>query len=207
MRFALLFCCVLTGCGGLENEPLERGAIAGRLLNPDAEALVGVIGQPRLTTHPAADGSFRIDDAPTGELELFLVMNGTHAQRQTVTVTGGALLQLGELEGAPAAHLTVEYEGPEFLRLYEVRVFLKDTPAPAAQTQEGRQWVLPAGCYLAHGEARPAPHGAEDDPGPRPRDPGTPCQHGDDPAGNRLQGRGEPGPGERGHQARQVAVG
>ncbi len=154
MRLALLLCGVLLGCGGLQNEPLTRGAIEGRLLNADADALVGIVGQPQFTAHPGADGAFHLDGAPAGELELFLVMNGTRAQRQTVTVTGGSLLQLGDLEGTPAAHLTVEYEGPEFLRLYDVNIFLKDMPVPVAHTQEGTRWVVPAGCYLAHGEAR-----------------------------------------------------
>lgn len=154
MRFALVFCCVLMGCGGLQNEPLTRGDIEGRLLNADADALVGIVGQPQFTTHPGADGAFHIDDAPAGELELFLVMNSTRALRLQATVNGGDVLRLGALEGGAAAHLTVEYEGPEFLRLYDVNIFLKDMPLPVAHTQEGVHWVVPAGCYLAHGEAR-----------------------------------------------------
>lgn len=154
MKRALLFLCALAGCGGLQNEPFTRGALSGRLVNADAQALVSVIGHAELSTHPDADGFFHLEDVPAGDVELFLVMNGTHAQRKQVTVNGGEVLQLGSLEGGAAAFLTVEYEGPEFLHLYEVSIELTGTPLPVARTQEGLRWVVPAGCYLVHGEAR-----------------------------------------------------
>lgn len=154
MKRALLFLCALAGCGGLQNEPFTRGEITGRLVNADSQAVVSIIGQPEFTVRPDAAGAFKLDDVPAGDVELFIVVNSTHAQRQQVTVNGGSVSQLGALEGSAAAFLTVEYEGPEFLHLYEVSIELTGTPVPVAHTQEGERWVVPAGCYLVHGEAR-----------------------------------------------------
>lgn len=154
MNRALLLACLLCGCGGLQNEPFTRGSIAGRLVNADSQAVVSIIGQPEFSTRPDADGAFTLEDVPAGDVELFIVVNGLRAQRQQVTVSGGSVSQLGSVEGAAASYLTVEYEGPEYLRLYEVSIELKNTPVPVAHTQEGLRWVVPAGCYLAHGEAR-----------------------------------------------------
>lgn len=138
----------LAGCGGLENEPLTRGVLEGTLARPDALALVAVMGRPELAARPDAAGRFRLADVPSGEQDLLLVLDGQRAERRMVSVAGGAVTNLGDVEGRRAGQVLARLGGPDLLQLAAGEVLVLGTPLRASLTaQREARLVLGAGCY------------------------------------------------------------
>lgn len=150
MRRALLSTSLLwlAACGGLDNDPLRRGVIEGTLERPDSLALVAVMGLPELSARPDATGRFSLADVPSGEQELLLVLDGQRAERRAVSVGGGAVTELGVVEGRRAGLVLAHLGGPDLLQLSAGEVSVVGTPLRASLSS-GREarLVLGAGCY------------------------------------------------------------
>jgi hypothetical protein len=143
---------LLAACGGLENVPLTRGVVRGMLVGANAQSLVAVIGQPELYTHPDAQGEFTIADVPQGDVELLLLANSNSAARQTVTVTGGGVSDLGPVQGRPPGFLEIFLRLPHFISAAKGRVGVLGTPLTVAVDPSGKaEFRLPEGCYVVRG--------------------------------------------------------
>lgn len=142
----------LAACGGLENVPLTKGVVRGSLVGANAQSLVAVIGQPELYTHPEADGSFSIADVPQGDVELLLLANSNSAARQTVTVTGGGVSNLGQVQGRPPGFLEIFLRPPNFISAAKGTVAVLGTPLTDTVEPSGEaEFRLPTGCYVVRG--------------------------------------------------------
>lgn len=142
----------LAGCGGLENLPLTRGVVRGTLERPDGLALVAVMGTPALATRPGPEGAFTLADVPQGEVDLLVVLDGRRAERRTVSLAGGAAVDLGLVVGRPAGVVQAHLRVPELLRTSGGEVAVVGTPllVPVSSAGEARL-VLGAGCYTVQG--------------------------------------------------------
>lgn len=154
MRRVLATCCValLAACGGLENVPLTKGVVRGTLVGANAQSLVAVIGHPELFTHPDTQGAFSIADVPQGDVELLVLANSQSAARLSVTVTGGGVSNLGQVQGRPPGFLEVYLRPPNFISAAKGSIAVLGTPLSDTVEPSGEgEFRLPAGCYVIRG--------------------------------------------------------
>jgi hypothetical protein len=148
---------LLAACGGLENVPLTLGAVRGALQAPNGDAQVAVVNHPELSARPAMDGTFTLADVPQGEVELLLLVTDKLAERRRVTVTGGAVTDVGVVVGKPALDFEVELYLPDLLSpragvVTIVGTALSEPVEASGDPWGGAKFALPEGCYRARGD-------------------------------------------------------
>ncbi|KFE67158.1 carboxypeptidase-like regulatory domain-containing protein [Hyalangium minutum] len=139
------------GCGELENAPFRLGTVQGRLTESDASvALVAVMGAPELRSTLAADGSFKLEQVPAGQAELFIIASASKALRVSLIVQGGQSVTVGSLTPKEASFLALRLKAPSHEPVEQAQVTLVGTPMlPLQPDEHGRLSVgpLPDGCY------------------------------------------------------------
>lgn len=150
----LLAALLLAGCGGLENVPLTLGTIRGALMGADEKASVSVLGSPELAAKPAlTTGEFEIANVPQGDVELLAIVNANSALRMAVTVRGGSIADLGQLQARPSGELEVEARAPSGQSLARGTAAIVGTALSRPLNLVGEaEFRLAAGCYVARVE-------------------------------------------------------
>ena len=143
--------CALSACGGLENEPFKTGTIRGQLVAADANAVVAVVGQPALVTHPDSAGRFTLEAVPLGTVDLLIVVNAALSHRQPVVVGGASVVELGALEGRRSGKLElyVQSVGRHVLTGGTVSLVGLPLTSPIVAPENEAEFTVPAGCYEA----------------------------------------------------------
>ncbi len=147
---------VASACGGLDNTPLRLGNIRGVVQNVTPTSLVAT--EPTetlpsvLSTRPQADGRFEFLGVPQGEVKLLILSSSTTAERLTLNVQGGSIVDVGAVGAAPSAQLRLIVEPPAFLGFEKatIQVGALDLTQPLEliQGHEGLARIgLPTGCY------------------------------------------------------------
>ncbi len=147
---ALLAILALTGCGGLENEPLTLGVVRGTLLGTNLMSSAFVFGRPDLVATPNVAGGFEIRGIPAGSVEVLSLINADFADRRAVNVEGGLVTDLGSTTGRPVGFFELELIAPGFQSVSKGSVSVAGTPLSLElSAHEPNEWVfhLPAGCY------------------------------------------------------------
>ncbi|MBN1205097.1 MAG: carboxypeptidase regulatory-like domain-containing protein [Myxococcaceae bacterium] len=139
------------GCFELENAPFRVGTVHGQLRQSDpAVALVSVLDHPELLSAVAPDGTFTLEQVPSGEAELFIIASASKALRPALTVPGGQSVSLGLVEPAEASFLELRLKAPGYQDVDEAWIDVVGTPLQGLRPDEsGRLLVgpLPDGCY------------------------------------------------------------
>jgi Cys-rich repeat protein len=139
------------GCGELVNAPFLIGTVHGQLTESDPDAaFVSVMGSPELRGTVARDGTFKLEQVPAGEAELFIIASADKALRVPLIVQGGQSVSVGVLTPKEASFLSVRVKAPSHHSVDEARVSLEGTPvAPKQPDEDGRLTMgpLPDGCY------------------------------------------------------------
>lgn len=143
---------VLAACGGFNNVPLESGTVRGRLVGAEADvATVNVLGQPELRAGVDADGRFELKNVPATTVELFAVASRTRAARWKVVAQGARITDVGDIQPAPGAFITVRVSdgngGVPSRTEVEVDGTVLEAIKVDVTTGEVRVGPLPAGCY------------------------------------------------------------
>jgi hypothetical protein len=148
---AVLLALGMGGCGELINTPFLVGTVHGRLTESDpALGQVSVLGAPELRSGVAPSGTFKLEDVPAGEAELFIVASANRAVRVQLTVPSGQSLHLGEVTPKEASFLELTVKAPSHQRVDEARVSVAGTPLqrlPLDRGDEVRVGPMPDGCY------------------------------------------------------------
>jgi Cys-rich repeat protein len=139
------------GCGELENAPFLIGTVHGQLTESDpSTAVVSVMGSPELRSTVATDGTFKLEQVPAGEAELFIIASGSKTLRVPLIVQGGQSISVGVLTPKEASFLSVRVRAPSHQPVDGAQVSLVGTPMePLRPNQDGRLSLgpLPDGCY------------------------------------------------------------
>jgi hypothetical protein len=139
------------GCFELENAPFRVGTVHGQLRESDpAVALVSVLGYPELRGSVAADGTFTLEQVPSGQAELFIIASASKTRRLALTVPGGQSLSLGVVVPEEASFLELRLKAPSYQRVDEARISLVGTPVQGLQPDDSGELLigpLPDGCY------------------------------------------------------------
>lgn len=151
MRTLLAIGLLCTGCGGLDNRPLSRGALAGRLPGLDRErAFVAALGEPALLAVLDASGAFTFESLPAGEAQLLAVASDERAARLAVQVEAGKAKDLGEVPLEAAGRIEVRVVAPEHQLVSAGAVSVAGTPWQGLRLDgEGDCEVrgVPRGCW------------------------------------------------------------
>lgn len=148
MRRACLM-LLLTGClGGLQNQPLEQGVVAGKLVGAGGPgALVFVLGHPELQVRAAADGSFALAHVPIGSFDV-VASAASSAASSAGTLEPGESRQLGDVAISQAGAFRVQVRADE-QPVARASVSISGTPLAGETDAQGnlRLGALPPGCY------------------------------------------------------------
>ncbi len=139
-------------CGeGFSDEPFQTGAIEGQIsgeFGPDTE--VFVFGSPELRAKVAADGSWRIEQIPVGEVEVLAIDPAGRAARLPVEVRPGALARPQALPLPFAGRTRVAVESVGYGNMTGATVEVEGTTLTAIAESDGTAALgpLPEGCYV-----------------------------------------------------------
>lgn len=143
---------ILAGCGSLSNRPLREGTVEGVVAEADSRlALVSVLGQPGLRAEVREDGSFTLLNVPSGQNELFVIADGTHAARLSVSVSGARTTSVS-IQPEAGAFVQFRVTTPGMQSGERAFLSISGTPylgLPLEADGERRVGPLPAGCYSA----------------------------------------------------------
>lgn len=148
---AMVGLLVLSGCGGLENEPLTWGIVRGSLVGSNSSSTVSVFGRPELIASPDSQGNFSLR-VPQGENQLLALISQTKTELISVEVQAGAVAEVGSRTGLPPGMLELELKAPSFQNIAKGTVKVEGTPV-SIRLEETVEWEfrLPAGCYEVQG--------------------------------------------------------
>lgn len=149
---AIALFALLSGCGGLDNDPLTLGVVRGRLTRADAKAWASLLGRPETRQPLSASGAFEFRDVPHGTTEVIAVANGTEALRKPVEVSGAAVTDVGALNPRPGGFLELQVESKSRLALTGGTATIAGVPFEVQLSADGDADIgpLPLGCYSVH---------------------------------------------------------
>lgn len=150
MRRALLVALAVTlaGCGGFDNTPFRVGVVRGVVPNPTVNTVVLVEQQPALSARPDAQGRFELVDVPQGEVTLLVLASAANAERLTVTVRGGDVVDTGAVGTKAGARLEIVVHVPSNQSRLQTRIQVGSVTLTQLLDREGEVHVaLPTGCY------------------------------------------------------------
>jgi hypothetical protein len=150
VRALAILAAVSSACGGLDNRPLQLGAVSGTAAECDGSGVVGVVGDSAVRVVPDASCGFRIEGIAPGSHELFVAPTAKKVALVTFESKETELTDVGQVVGQPGAFERLRISTPMGT---EIDGQVEVPGLPLTSTAIGRSGMVrigpfPAGCFV-----------------------------------------------------------